>query len=93
MTEAGQRSGMIFDVAERLKGFMEGAGFINVIERKIPVTIGRWSKDRKQREIGLWNQVRLEQGVSDFSMRRFTAELGYVVHCFDDFDLVKLTTI
>lgn len=85
MREAGLKAGMRFDIAESLKGWLEDAGFVNVIERKVPVTIGRWSKDPKQREIGIWNQARLERGISDFSMRRLTSQLEWSSNEVDEF--------
>lgn len=59
-----------------MKGWLEEAGFINVTEYKVPWPIGSWPKDPHQREIGAFNQVRIEQGVIDFCGRRFTNNLG-----------------
>lgn len=61
---------MRFDVAEDIKGWLEEAGFVNIIERKIPVAIGTWPKDNKQKMLGLWNQARVDAGMRDFAERR-----------------------
>lgn len=67
---------MPFNVGPFVKGWLEDAGFVNVTEVRIPWTIGKWSKDPKERELGMWNQMRLEQGIQDFCARRFHNKLG-----------------
>jgi hypothetical protein len=76
MLEAGNNAGMSFDVGPYIKQRLEDAGFINVVEKKICCTIGKWSKDMHERETGLWEQLRLESGVQDFCERRFINNLG-----------------
>jgi len=73
---AGKKAGLDFDSAPRMKKWLEEAGFINVTEYRVPWPIGTWPKDPHQREIGAFNQVRIEQGVVDFCGRRFTNNLG-----------------
>ncbi|KAL5321490.1 hypothetical protein ACEPPN_009449 [Leptodophora sp. 'Broadleaf-Isolate-01'] len=77
MLEAGNNAGMSFDVAPYIKERLEKAGFINVVEKKVCCTIGKWSKDPWEREVGLWEQLRLEKGVQDFCERRFINNLGW----------------
>lgn len=76
LTEAGLKAGLDFNTAPRMKDWFEEAGFINVTEVKVPWPIGSWPKDSHQREIGAFNQVRIEQGIVDFCGRRFTNNLG-----------------
>tara|TARA_R110002060_G_scaffold35082_6_gene45966 strand:+ start:2156 stop:2440 length:285 start_codon:yes stop_codon:yes gene_type:complete len=76
MLEAGNNAGMSFDVGPYIKERLEKAGFINVVEKKVCCTIGKWSKDPWERETGLWEQLRLEKGVQDFCERRFINNLG-----------------
>ncbi|TVY34958.1 Secondary metabolism regulator [Lachnellula subtilissima] len=77
MLEAGNKAGMSFDVAPYMKGWLEDAGFINVRERKFCCTIGKWSKDPWERDVGVWEQLRLDAGCQDFCERRFMNELGW----------------
>ncbi|KAK5170131.1 uncharacterized protein LTR77_004715 [Saxophila tyrrhenica] len=77
MYDAGIKSGMRFDIGDKIKGRMEEAGFINVTEYRIPWLVGGWSKDEHQRKIGQWNQLRLDIGIADFCSRRFTNHLGF----------------
>lgn len=76
MLEAGDKAGMSFDVGPYIKERLEAAGFINVEERRLCCTIGKWSKDPWEREVGVWEQLRLERGVRDFCCRRFVNNLG-----------------
>lgn len=77
LIESGLKAGLDFDTAPRMKGWLEEAGFVNVTEVKVPWPIGPWPKDSHQREIGAFNQVRIEQGIVDFCGRRFTNNLGW----------------
>lgn len=72
MVEAGRKAGMRFDIAERMKQWLDEAGFVNIQEYRMPWTIGGWPKNKHQREVGQWNQLRLDIGVKDFCARRFT---------------------
>jgi predicted ATP-dependent Lon-type protease len=66
----GQKSGMRFDIAHELKSWLAEAGFVNIIERIVPVAVGTWPKDPYQKKLGLWNQARLDAGIRDFAERR-----------------------
>ncbi|KAI9845095.1 MAG: hypothetical protein M1837_005099 [Sclerophora amabilis] len=77
MVDAGEKAGMRFDIGQNIRGWMEEAGFVNVHERRMPWTIGGWSNDEHEREIGQWNQVRLDLGVKDFCARRFTNQMSW----------------
>ncbi|CZT41722.1 uncharacterized protein RSE6_01498 [Rhynchosporium secalis] len=71
MLEAENDAGLSFDVAPYIKGRLENAGFINVVEKKVCCTIGRWSQDPWEKEVGLWEQLRLKKEVQFFCDRRF----------------------
>ncbi|KAI9740234.1 MAG: hypothetical protein M1834_004812 [Cirrosporium novae-zelandiae] len=67
LQEASLRNGMDYDMAHKIKGWMEDTGFIDVVERKVLRPIGGWSDDLKERIIGQLNLLRLDTGVSDMS--------------------------
>lgn len=69
-TQVGEKTGMTFDVAPRLKEWMEEAGFINVEEEIVRAAVGKWPKDAKHKELGIWSQMRLDLGLRDFTERR-----------------------
>ena len=71
MVEAGAKAGLRFDIAHRVKGWLEEAGFVNVREHRMPWTLGAWSRSQHQREMGLWNLQRVDLGLKDFCSRRF----------------------
>jgi len=77
MFEAGNKAGMSFDVGPFIRERLEAVGFINVQELRLCVTVGRWSKDPWEREVGMWEQLRLDRGVQDFCSRRFINQLGW----------------
>jgi hypothetical protein len=64
------KSGLAFDIAPRLKSAMQEAGFVNIVEKKTNVPIGKWPKDKRQKELGAWNQLRIDTGLRDFAERR-----------------------
>lgn len=76
MLEASVKAGMRFDIGPHIKGWLEEAGFVNVVEYRMPWTVGGWSKDKHEREVGQWNQVRIDLGIKDFSARRLTKNMG-----------------
>ncbi|KAF8851800.1 S-adenosyl-L-methionine-dependent methyltransferase [Acephala macrosclerotiorum] len=75
--EVGERSGMTFEPATRLKGWLEEVGFVNVTEKIYRVPVGTWPQDPKQRTLGLWNQARLSKGMRDFTERRMRNFMGW----------------
>jgi hypothetical protein len=76
MVDAGNKAGMSFDVGPYIRERLEEAGFVNIVEKRICCTIGKWSNNSWEREVGLWNQLRLKRGVQDFCERRFMKQLG-----------------
>lgn len=81
MLDAGGKAGMRFDICDKIKGWMEEAGFVNVTEFRMPWLVGPWSKDKHQREVGQWNQLRLDLGIADFCSRRFSNQMGVSIRC------------
>lgn len=65
-----KKTGLAFDIATSLKGWMEEAGFVNIHENILRSAIGKWPKDKRQKELGAWNQLRLDMGLRDFAERR-----------------------
>jgi len=54
--ESGDKVGRTFDVAGKMKGWMEDAGFVNVTEKRYKIPFGGWSSDPKVEKLGRWNQ-------------------------------------
>ncbi|ORY11164.1 S-adenosyl-L-methionine-dependent methyltransferase [Clohesyomyces aquaticus] len=61
----------------KVEGWVKEAGFRNVVHQKIKVPIGPWAKEKRQKDIGLFNLVQTLDGLEGFSMRLFTNVLGW----------------
>ncbi|CEL06136.1 Putative SAM dependent methyltransferase [Aspergillus calidoustus] len=75
--EAGDKFGKTFQIAERAKGYMQEAGFVNVTEQRFKLPIGSWSKDKKLKRLGIWNQVHCERSISGWAMALLTRVMGW----------------
>lgn len=70
--DGGEKLGKSFDVTEghNMKNYVERAGFVDIVEKKIKVPLHGWAKDPRLREIGL-----LAQAVLDLSLEGFVLYL------------------
>jgi SAM-dependent methyltransferase len=57
--------------------WMQEAGFVNVKELVYPLPINQWPKDRKLKDLGMWEMTNLLEGIEGFSMALFTKVLGW----------------
>lgn len=62
-----------------LKQWMEDAGFVDVQEHVLKIPIGPWPKDLRLKQIGLFEQVNMTQGVNALSVMLFTRALKWSV--------------
>ena len=62
-----------------LKETAEAAGFVNVVEYRLPVPLGGWAKDPTYKEIGRLNWHALYDGLEAITMRPLTGVLGWSV--------------
>jgi hypothetical protein len=76
MNELGRKRGKEFDIWKQVKDGMERAGFVDVVETRMKWPMGCWSSDKRMRELGRWNQLRVEQGIEGFAMRMLTNVAG-----------------
>ncbi|KAL8940789.1 MAG: hypothetical protein Q9211_002111 [Gyalolechia sp. 1 TL-2023] len=72
----GERWGKGFDAWELLKGSMERAGFVDVVQVPMKWPIGQWMEDQRMKELGMWNALRLDTGLEGYVMRLFTMAGG-----------------
>ena len=73
---AGEASGRTLVIQEKLKGLIEEAGFVDVVEHQYRWPLGAWSQDQKLRDLGRWNQHRWEEGLEGWSMAFCTRIMG-----------------
>ncbi len=55
---------------------MERAGFEDLVETRYKWPMNGWSKDPKLRELGMWNQLRLYDGIEGMMLRVLTHDGG-----------------
>ena len=75
----GERWGKSFRIWKESREKLVEAGFTDVVERKFKWPIGGWSTDPKLKELGMWNQLRMMDGVEGFMLRLLTGPGGVSV--------------
>jgi hypothetical protein len=75
--EAARRMGTPCDTPQRLKGWMERAGSVDVQEHVLKLLVGTWSKDKRLKHIGLFDMVNMQEGLKALSMMPFTRALKW----------------
>jgi hypothetical protein len=75
IAQAGQTLGKDFGVGYHTKKFMEEVGFINVVEKKYKLPIGRWPADPRMKELGTWYRAYFEDGMEGYAMALLTRVL------------------
>ena len=61
----------------QMKGWMEEAGFVNVVVREFKLPIGQWPKDEKLRECGAFQLVAMLEGIQGLTIAAWTRFLGW----------------
>jgi hypothetical protein len=56
---------------------MKEAGFVSVVVQHFKMPIGPWPKDKRLREAGVYNLIRMVDGLTGLSLRVFTQMLGW----------------
>lgn len=70
--------GLDLHMIGRLPGMLRDAGFDDVTEARHKLPIGRWARDRKQRQKGIWFlRMILMEGLSAIAKRPLTQGLGW----------------
>ncbi|KAK7191661.1 phosphoethanolamine N-methyltransferase (TAM domain methyltransferase) [Paraphaeosphaeria sporulosa] len=74
-----EKWGKSFTIWEEAKERLEKAGFVDVTEVTYKWPMNGWPTDRKMKDIGRWNQLRLHEGVESFMLRLLTQVGGWSV--------------
>ncbi|RDW58504.1 hypothetical protein BP5796_12434 [Coleophoma crateriformis] len=75
--DALEKLGVVHSPAPKLKGWVEAAGFQDVHEDIEPLPIGSWPKEKRLKEIGIWNRAQFEDGLEAICLRLWTSVLGW----------------
>lgn len=74
---AGDKLGKTYLTAYNTKKWMQEVGFVNVVEKKFKMPVGRWPADPKLKEIGMWFKPYFEDGSEGYAMALLTRVLGW----------------
>ena len=74
--EAGGRLGRDMLAPHKYKGWMAGAGFVDVVERRLAVPGNPWAKGRENKRLGSLQMSNFLDGLHAASMTLFTRGLG-----------------
>ncbi|PMD49341.1 S-adenosyl-L-methionine-dependent methyltransferase [Hyaloscypha bicolor E] len=90
VVEMGRRFGKSFTIWEESRERLERAGFVDIVEKKYKWPVNGWPSPeyrthgddgekswQRLREIGVWNQLRLYDGVEGFMLRLLTVAGGW----------------
>jgi SAM-dependent methyltransferase len=93
VVELGERFGKSFNIWKQSKAGIENAGFEGVVETRYKWPMNGWPSPKhrthgndgdkswqKLRELGLWNQLRLYDGIEGFMIRLLTTVGGVCNH-------------
>ena len=75
--EAGDSFGKTLRIVDEAKGFIAEAGFEDITEHRYKLPIGGWSKDKKLKEIGMYNRLHWEQGIEGWCLYLLTRYLRW----------------
>lgn len=77
LQEASMEVGRELDIAPKLRGWFEAAGFVDVQQRVFKAPLGRWPKDPAMKDLGHWWAENMSVGLAGFSLAYFSRVLGW----------------
>jgi len=73
---AGEMNGQTFDISNQMRGFIEQAGFVNIVEHYWQDPLGGWAADPKLRQLGQWTMLGFEIGLEGYALAMLTRHMG-----------------
>ncbi|PMD19557.1 S-adenosyl-L-methionine-dependent methyltransferase [Hyaloscypha hepaticicola] len=77
LSEVGKGVGIDLAVAQKFHGMLEKAGFEGVTETVFDLPIGGWMPDRRMREVGLFHQFQMTEGLHGIAFGLLTRVAGW----------------
>ena len=74
--DAGEKMGRTFKIPNQSKRLIEKAGFVDVKETRYKMPVGAWPKDKRWKEIGMWNLTYLTTGLEGMALYILKNVLG-----------------
>jgi hypothetical protein len=81
--EFTKKTGASFSIWSETKDLVEKAGFVDVVRQNYKWPMNGWSRNQKLKDLGMWNQLRLFNGVEDFMLRPLTQIFGVRFLCIE----------
>lgn len=75
--DAGAAAGRPFTLPPEYKNYLERAGFVDVVERRLKWPLNQWPKDPHYKMIGAWTRENLHSGIEGIMMALLTRFLGW----------------
>ncbi|KAJ4019588.1 hypothetical protein NW766_003326 [Fusarium irregulare] len=89
LDEAAAKFNRSFERTSNFKDLLQEVGFVDVVETRYKWPTNGWPKDKKYKELGLWNNANASSALEALTMAPFTRGLGWSREEVDAF-LVKL---
>ena len=70
--DAAEKWGRSLRVLDEQRQSLIDAGFEGVVEHRYKLPIGGWSKDKRLKEIGMYNRLHWEQGIEGWCLYLLT---------------------
>ncbi|KAN0123026.1 methyltransferase domain containing protein [Hyaloscypha variabilis] len=77
LAEIGQKVGIDLAVAQKFRGMLEKAGYEEVNETVFDLPIGGWMPERRMREVGLFQQFQMTEGLHGIAFGLLTRVGGW----------------
>lgn len=77
LDDAAMTFGRPLRIANKLKRWYEEAGFVDVEEKVFKVPLNAWPEDKRQKEIGVWTEANMLDGIQGFTLAWFSRVLGW----------------
>ena len=75
--DAGKVAGRPFDLPPKYKDYLQRAGFVDIVERRLKWPLNQWPKDPHYKQLGYWTYENLSTGIEGILMALFTRFLGW----------------
>ncbi len=75
MMEATTKLGKDWTRVQHYKGYLEQAGFVDVVEKKYEWPLGTWAKGKRMKTLGAWYREDMLSGLQGFSVAVLTRGL------------------
>ncbi|KAI9829801.1 MAG: hypothetical protein M1826_005378 [Phylliscum demangeonii] len=77
--DAAFKNGRHPNPGPELTTWMADAGFTNIHHEIFKLPLGPWAKEKKLKEVGMWNLLQIQQGMEAFTLAPLTRIMGWKV--------------